>query len=391
MFTKVIDRLNVRSRTRVNALLEKIRNSVNNPDVRIEGARKSAVGIQHFLQSVLDSSQSQAASFHETRSKVGVLLRSEQPNLPQQSPFLNWEQKKRSPEDERREALRFYAEACLNELLYRAIVKIIRVVLTDLTTLVEQLDRLGRQISQLTDQCPANPNGDPDADSEPTGGGDKTVAVYGQILRNQLQIRRHQIACQIDDVIQKQLEASGRGFHQFLESDTELSGLIWQPMLQASQHAIQECIYEISSQFVEACRIESERGNLGKLSSLLATSFAEASTAAQTQTVDRYLIIPGEAESSRSLTQLQSKLGVKSIVAGHKCDITLWTSRPPTTLENTADEIIDGVEIYKELARRLHTRVDVEWGEFEDCEIPNFAPSYEQSPEIECTQRVACR
>src|SRR6185369_14606067 len=252
-------------------------------------------------------------------------------------------------------------------------------------------DRLGRQISQLTDQCPANPSGDQDADSEAAGSVDKSVAVYGQILRNQLQIRRHQIACQIDDIIQKQLEASGHGFHQFLESDTELTGLIWQPLLQASQHAIQECLYEISSQFIEACRIESERGDPGKLSSLLATSFAESSTAVQTQTVDRYLIIPHAAESLPSLTELQSKLRVKSIVAGHKCDVTLWTSRPPTTFENAADEIIDGVEIYKELARRLHTRVDVEWREFEDCEIPNFAPSYEPSPEIECTQRVACR
>lgn len=184
---------------------------------------------------------------------------------------------------------------------------------------------------------------------------------------------------------------AGKPFHQFLESETEVNRRLWQPMQKASQPASRECIHETNSRFVEACRIESESGEMGKLSSLIAASFAEASTAFPSDTLDRYLIIPGKVESSQSFAKLQSKLEVKSIIAGHQCDITLWTSRSPTTLERVADEIIDGVEIYKELARRLHTRVDVKWGSFEQNEIPNFAPSFEPCPEIERTQRVPVR
>jgi hypothetical protein len=51
-------------------------------------------------------------------------------------------------------------------------------------------------------------------------------------------------------------------------------------------------------------------------------------------------------------------------VPGRKCDITLCSARRLDSLETAANEIIDGIAVYKELANRLHTRVDLVWRPF---------------------------
>ena len=50
-----------------------------------------------------------------------------------------------------------------------------------------------------------------------------------------------------------------------------------------------------------------------------------------------------------------------AIIGGRTFDVSLCTIRKDVPLGRFASEIIGGLDVFRELAGRLHTRIDVQW------------------------------
>ena len=380
LFAQMTGRLAVRARGRINSLLDWIRSFVNAADVRIEGARKHAVAAQQLLQTLHENALTLASELHKKVIEIGMTAQSDQMHSSERSRFAGWSLRRKKPDDKLRECLNSYSTTCLDELLHRAVAKVARMAVAEVSIMIEQLDRLSRDLNRLAGpsqgSSPAAQNARRETDEEMPEGSAPELVAYRRLLHEQLRIRRHEIAREIDSVIERQLSANGQGILSFLDSDAELQRFLGRPLDDASRQAVLSCIQGINAQLISACSTESECQALRQLGALILARLAPVADAPRSDVEERVLIIPDEADCASFRTHLGSLPHAASIVQGRKCDITLCSVRRAASLERAADEIIEGIEQYKELANRLHTRVDLAWRPFKRTEAVSDAPSY---------------
>ena len=368
LFTQMTGRLAVRARGRINSLLDWIRNSVNAADVRIEGARRRAVAAQQLLQSLHENALTQAAELHKRVIELGLTAKSDEIHSSERKGFFGISLRRSRPDDKVRECLNSYAKTSLDELLHRAVAKVARIVVAEVSTLIEQLDRLSRDLNRMAgSQQPLSPSAQSalaESDEDLSDGSAPELAAYRRLLREQLRIRRHEIARQIDECLEQQLSNAGQSLRTFLDSEYELQRLLGKPLEEAARQAVLAFIQEINAQLIRACGGESECQAMRDLGAMISASLVPAHGDQRPNAASRVLIVPDEADTTALRTRLGRNAQATTIVEGRKSDITLCSIRRDATLESAANEIIDGVAIYKELANRLHTRVDLVWRPF---------------------------
>ncbi|MBI3862184.1 MAG: protein kinase [Planctomycetia bacterium] len=378
-FSQIVGRLSVRTRNRTNALLEWIRSLVNLPDVRIAAARNHAVAAQQLLQTLQETSLQQAIALHGTALDIGLAARSDQNQGAERSRFAGWSLRKKAPADKSREALKTYAKTCLNELFRRAAAKVSRIVIAEISTLIEQLDRLSRELMRLAGPMQAAPPAGQASDREAAHDSRAALSAYRRLLCEQLRLRRYDMARRIDELIESTVLGAGNGIRRFLDSEVELETLLGKPLADAARRTVLENIEQINVQLVAACGSESGCQAMLELGEAIASNLADAGKTIAAGVAQSVLIVPAEADPTRLMEQVEAQTDSAMVIQGRKCDVTLCGVHHPAPLVQAASQIIGGVEQYKELASRLHARVDISWRQFTrpaatDHQLPAFEP-----------------
>ncbi len=382
LFMQVVGRLTARTQPRINNLLSWVHKLIDVPDERLEGARRSALAIQHQLQSLHDEAIKLAAAQEAAARESADTARSDEFHRPERRGLLPWA-RRQSPDDKLRDILGTYAGLRLNEFLLRVTAKIIRIVDAEVTTLVEQLDRLSRDLARLSNLTPATTPADPGTDSDLTRSA-TIVLAYRNMLREQLELRRYEIAQNIDNVTQRQLESEGHELKKLLDPVVDLHQILWKPLLQASRHSVLECVQDINRKLLAGGRSESESMNkvLELLRARLATSDDE-----NTQIASQCLVIP----AGTGACGLSGLAPQTTVVEGPLTDVTLCTIEQPVPLGQLAAELTGGVGMYKELGSRLQTRVDMEWRDLEEPAPIGWSQPAEEASSGEIVRTVPLR
>ena len=168
--------------------------------------------------------------------------------------------------------------------------------------------------------------------------------------------------------MEEQIRQEGSGLRRFLEQQTDLQQSLGAPLAEAARQVVLENIQEINCNLLSACasgRTQPEQGSesLSDLIVLISRSLDEHFSAAS-DSAARVLIVPEEADATSLRQQLQTPNSSTTIIPGRKCDVTLCSLRNRVTIEQAAREMIGGNDLYKELATRLHSRIDVAWQPF---------------------------
>lgn len=240
LFMQVVGRLTARTRPRINNLFAWVQGIVDSPEERLDGARRSALAMQRELQSLYEEAIKLAVAQMDLAQETGDLARSEAFHRPERRGIVAWV-RRQTPDDKLREVLRSYATLRLNEFLLRVTAKIVRIVDAEVTTTIEQLDRLSRDLARLSNLAPAADPADAGADADLTRSA-TIVLAYRNMLREQLELRRFEIAQNIDTVTERQLKSQGRELRKLLDPVVDLHQILWQPLLQASRHSVLECV-----------------------------------------------------------------------------------------------------------------------------------------------------
>jgi len=359
LFIQVVGRLTARMRPRINQLFAWVHKTVDAPDQRIDGARRCALSIQLELQSLYESAVRQASAQKDGAQEIGTLARSDVFHKPERRGLVSWV-RRQTPDDRLRELLRNYADFRLNEFLLRVTAKIVRIIDAEVTTLIEQLDRLSRDLARMSNLIPAAIPSDAGPESESTGSA-SIVLAYRNMLREQLELRRYEIAQQIDANTERLLAAQGRELRKLLDPVVDLQQVLWQPLLQASRQSVLDCVQDINRRLLAVCRTGSESGSMNKVVELLHARLT-TSNAEDSQITAQCLVIPAGTEA-RGLEGLSPHT---TIVEGPLTDVTLCTIEKAVPLAQLAAEITGGVAMYKELGSRLQTRIDIEWRDLDE-------------------------
>ena len=359
LFLQVVGRLTARTRPRINSLFAWVRGIIDSANERLDGSRQSALAMQRELQSLYEEAIKLAVVQLDLAQAAGDLARSEAFHRPERRGIVSWS-RRQSPDDKLREVLRSYARLRLNEFLLRVAAKIVRIVDAEVTTLIEQLDRLSRDLARLSNLAPAAPSLDSSPESELTSSA-IIVLAYRNMLREQLELRRYEIAQHIDQATERYLVSQGRELRQLLDPVVDLHQILWQPLLQASRHSVLECVQDINRKLLAVSRTGSEGSSMNKVIELLRARLS-VSAAEGTQIMAQCLVIPAGTEAC-GLGGLSSQT---TIVEGPLTDVTLCTIENAVPLAQLAAELTGGVALYQELGSRLQSRIDIEWRHLEE-------------------------
>ncbi|HUR53724.1 MAG TPA: tubulin-like doman-containing protein, partial [Gemmataceae bacterium] len=335
LYVQIEGRLTAHARSGIEPLMSWLNSLVDARDARIEGARQSAVAAQRQMQALQEGIVAQAAEFRESALAIALDVRSADNHKANQSRF-SFGFRKKDPNDRLREMLKPYAQARIQEMLRRAAAKMGRIVVAEISTFIEQLDRLSRGLDQLPEpirELACTPGDDELPSSTPP-----VLAAFRETMGTQLVLRREAIAHQIENQLDEKLFSADVRLSSFLSPEFELRRMLWRPLADAARETVLAAIRDIFRKIVS--------GNVplygGDLISLLSDEVRRESHAGRSPVAGRVLIVPDEVDPATVRDRLQSTLSNTAVVPGGKCDVTLWTVRRPTSAESVALTLIGG-------------------------------------------------
>lgn len=355
---RIAARLAVRAGASTQALLEWIRDLVDAPANRIDGARQHAATAIRLLQEMNERLLTQAAEKREAAMAINLAVRAPQGERGERSGLIGWTLRRKGPEERFHQVLTHYATSRLEEALLRAVAKQLRTAEARVATLIEHLDTLSRSLSQLLLGTESEASGPGEGTPGPAAA---ATARYQQMVLEQLNLRQQEIARQVERVIDQRVLNGEQGLRRYLELESEPRELLRKPLADVSRRAVLDCVKEIIRQFMQPCDAAAPDGTTHPVVELIQAGSAMNRRNSAGVHVERILIVPEGTGLSSLQKQVDRALPNSTIAEGRACDVTLCTVTRDASLERIADEIIAGVDLFKELANRLHTRTDVEW------------------------------
>ena len=392
LYERIVARLAVRSSGHALKLLDWIREMVDAPALRVEGARQYATVAKRQIEELRERLMLNANELRQAARALAVEARAANAGYGERSGLAAWSGR-RGLQGRFREALHNYAAIRLKEALHMAVARQLRLIEADLTTLISQLDYLSRNLVLLRDRF--QEADEPAPYCEDTGSAAEAAAArYRQTLVEQLNSNRDDLARRVQAAVDRRLYCVGRSLKTFLEPDSELWQSLGGPLIQSSRRAVVDYLKAILRKLMASNDESSDsNSNIVKviLEELAANAEADREQAAKRQSgkrprpsaesLTRVLIVPTEIDALALRQRLGGDSEDVTIVNGNTCDVALCAVRRNVPLDQFADEIIGGIPLFKDLANRLHTRIDVPWQPLAD-EQPEIPP---RPPENEAT------
>jgi hypothetical protein len=361
LYDRIVARLAVRGSGQATRLLDWIRAMVDTPAIRVEGARQHAAAARLLLQEIHERLVIQAAAQRQSALALGFEARGTEGPRGERLLRKAWTARKNGQREPLREILTSYASARLNEVLHLAVVKQIRMIEAEIATLLYQLDSLSRNLGLLKDRLQESDDPVSGAEEESHTPDAVAEARYHQLIVKQLDCRRRDIAANVDQALDRQLFHGGPGLRRFLEPDSELWKTLSGPLSDASRQAVLNCLKETICRLMEGPAASSNGGSREDIVHVILQGLGSDGSRTATGAGDRVLIVPADVDASALREKLGPAAGNLAIVNGCTCDVALCTVRRDVSLEQFATEIIGGMDVFRELASRLHTRIDVQW------------------------------
>jgi hypothetical protein len=356
----VAARLAVRAGARVEAFLESIRQMVDAPASRVEGARQFATTAMRLLQEMRQRLTAQATRLRDTAVTFGVEAEAADGERREKFRLFGWPKRQKNNGERLRQVVSGYARNRLDEALCHAVARQIRSTEIRLAALIEQLtclsqrmESLARLFSGIADETSAGGSG--------AGATAGPGARYQQMILEQLNLNQHEIAHAVEKAIEESVLTGGQGLRRFLEPGGEPQSLLSRPLAEVSRRVVLDCLMTVVCRFVQAPPVAAgEKGPL-QFVDLLLEALAAQGEATRFGATDRLLIVPQAADPALVQERIKAALPDLEVVGGPTADITLCAIHGDIPLEQLAREMIGGIDAYEELASRLHTRIDVQW------------------------------
>ncbi len=189
---------------------------------------------------------------------------------------------------------------------------------------------------------------------------DGATLRYQQLIIDELAGCRDEIARTVEQEIDQQLVRDGRGLRRFLQPDSELWKTLSDPLTSASRRAVLDCLKAIVCRLMRGSASASD-GAGNELLEVILQGLTSNAPAPDSRATGRMLIVPADVDVAALRDRLGPALENVAIIGGRTCDVSLCTVHKDVPLERFASEIIGGLDVFRELAGRLHTRIDVQW------------------------------
>jgi len=362
LYDRLIARLAVRDNQGTAKLLEWLRNLVDVPAERVDGVRYTANVVRRLIQELQDDVNLQAGCHREKSLETAVTMREVDAVAYEKATPKRWLARRRSLRDMLKLLLVQYVEQCIEEVVLNAVLKQLRVIDAEVTSIIERANEMSRQLGQLSDRLGQSFDVTLDHDSSVPS----SVFKYQRFLLESLLAKRSDLARAVEVDIDQNVLSGGRGLQRFMAGATDISHSLIEPLKQASRMAVLRCIAELNKQLIEGTS-SPDIGRQVDLAEILKQIVAGDEK-------QRVVIVPDEVDCGSLQQELRTALGSAAICSGRTSEITVCSGHNLPSLQTVADEVAHGIDMFKELSSRLLTRVDVRWDAITDVAPPQTPP-----------------
>jgi hypothetical protein len=148
---------------------------------------------------------------------------------------------------------------------------------------------------------------------------------------------------------------------RFLGLQAQLQHTLAAPLRKVARQVVLAHIGQSTQRLIEESAQEAGRG-LETTCARLVTEFVQERRAEPLTAQERLLVLVPESVEPRQVQEAFASCRTATLVPARTNGITLCLERGPRPLEELADEIAQRQELYRQLAEKMHTREDVDWG-----------------------------
>lgn len=338
-------------------LVARITGLVDDPDGGVKPARVSADNVANQLKSLRNTLEQQRRAAEESMSEQ--MLQLSQAPAPDDRPRRGLFRWLRHPDEQPSalDELVTYAGYRLEEVKLAALEKFLEVVESQISLASDQLNHLARDLNCLSEEFRSPPW---DGAAAETDGGHRAAArEYRKRIRDALQHDRETIARSVRDEFQRSVLAGDQKLRRFLGAHSELQRSLVSPLRNVAQQIVFAHVRQTTERLIQesACQAGDAKETL--CSRLVSEFVAEHKSPHSGP--ERLVVLAPDTLDPRQFENAFASCSTAIMVPARTNGITICLEGDARPLEDVADELVEGNDIYRQLADKLHTRQDVDW------------------------------
>ncbi len=341
-------------------LVARVRALVDDPEAGVQAAHTAAESVSKRLKGLRsDLGEQQRALRARLSGRIAEL--STDP-APAKSPRFAWLRRQRTAEARPPLAddLAAYAAARLDAARLAVLQPFLDLVEAPISDLVEQLNHLSRDLNSLAAEFPRLPASTDASSAVPRDAG-PAARAYDQHIRDALHQDREQIARTVAREFNQTVFTGEQKLQRYLGLHGQLQHTLAASLRRVARRAVLDHIRRSTQLLIEESAREAGRG-LETACAQLVNEFIQERRAESLTAQERLLVLVPDSVEPRQLQEAFAACKSATLIPGKTNGITICLERGPRPLEEVADEIVQRQELYRQLAERLHTREDVDWG-----------------------------
>lgn len=336
-------------------LIGRIKQLVDQPDAGISAARAATSAVTSQLGELRSELDRRRRTVAETTEQT-LQTATEGPPVPPPTGFARFRRNRSAvPTYLQPAELAPYAAARLEEARARSLHSFVDAITAQLGGLNDQLNQLSRELTALSSEFPA-----PEPESEkPTFAGPETQAFVERIKQTLVQ-KREEIALAVHEELGRTALVGEQKLQRFFGLRSELHGALKAPLGAAARRVVSDFIRQTTLEWIAESARTAEGGNETACSRLVSEFLTERRSRTNA-VLDPVLVVAPDSVEPRQLSNAFASCKGARLVPARTSGVTVFAEVAPRPLEEVADSIIQGQELYRQLAQKLHTREDVDW------------------------------
>ncbi|MBL8848757.1 MAG: protein kinase [Planctomycetaceae bacterium] len=341
--------------TMASWLSARVRELVDQSDAGIAAARSATSALASQIAELRSELERRRKSSAETAAQV---LQTLLQGPPAQAPtgFALFKRRQVAPPAiPQSDELAVYAARRLDDARLKALQSFLDTITSQVGGLTDQLNQLSRELSALSTEFP-----DPEPVTETARFAGPETQSFVERIRHALVQRREAIALAVHEEIGRSVLTGDQKLQRYVGVRSELHGVLKAPMAVAARRVVNDFIRQTTLEWIAESARESEAGNQAACGRLVQEFLTERKSRTNA-VLDPVLVLAPDSVEPRVLSSAFASCKGARLVPARTNGITVFAEIAPRPLEDVADSLIQGQELYRQLAQKLHTREDVDW------------------------------
>ncbi len=358
LFSTVMPRAETQAQKCAGDLRKWLQGLVDDEQARVDGAQFTAETARIRIQDIIGSITRERLLVQESMAAIRRTLTEDHEELDRRR--SSWIPFRSGRPSKRQSLLNDYATAGIKWLVLAVVFKQFRAIEAQVGSAIDQMQRLSHDLSKISGKFKSygqSASTDSSANEQ-----DDSIAWYVQSVRDAMIEKRAEILQELEEAAESSLSEAGHTLQHFLDPRLQLNDFLQVALQDHSRDVVSRTVAKVHCELIDGQPDSEGQADADALLPRLINNVIRQESEKWDRKCERHaVIIPESANASGLETHLRADGNPIDVASFKTNGITLVQYINNTSLYELATSLSGGIDIYRELADRLHSRDDVDW------------------------------